>query len=41
MLVTTWRSGSSFTGGLLDQFPGTFYTFEPLIYNERTENPNV
>ena len=32
LIVTSWRSGSSFLGELLNQFPGTFYYFEPLHY---------
>ena len=40
-LVTTWRSGSSFTGGLLDEFPGTFYSYEPLLYNELSKDKDM
>jgi hypothetical protein len=29
-VVTTWRSGSTFFGELLTQFPANFYFFEPL-----------
>ncbi|CAL4080635.1 unnamed protein product, partial [Meganyctiphanes norvegica] len=32
VLVSMWRSGSSFVGDLLSSFPGTFYTYEPLHY---------
>lgn len=32
LLVTTPRSGSSFLGSVLAQYPGTFYTFEPLYF---------
>ena len=32
LIATSWRSGSSFLGELLNQFPGTFYYFEPLHY---------
>ena len=28
--ATTWRSGSTFLGDLLNHYPGTFYYFEPL-----------
>eukprot|EP00095_Tigriopus_kingsejongensis_P005426 maker-scaffold576_size132709-snap-gene-0.19 protein:Tk05426 transcript:maker-scaffold576_size132709-snap-gene-0.19-mRNA-1 annotation:"hypothetical protein DAPPUDRAFT_53049" len=31
LLVTTWRSGSTFVSELIAQIPGTFYSFEPLI----------
>ena len=30
LIVTRGRSGSSFLGDLLNRYPGTFYTFEPL-----------
>ena len=32
LVATSWRSGSSFLGELLNQVPGTFYYFEPLHY---------
>ena len=32
LIATSYRSGSSFLGELLNQFPGTFYYFEPLHY---------
>ena len=32
LLLTTWRSGSTFTGDILNQYPATFYYFEPLHY---------
>ena len=31
MLFTFYRSGSTFTGQLLNQHPDVFYLFEPLI----------
>ena len=31
LVVTRARSGSSFLGELLSQYPGTFYSYEPLI----------
>ena len=31
-LATTWRSGSTFLGDLLNHYPGSFYYFEPLHY---------
>lgn len=35
LILTTWRSGSTFLGDLLNHYPGTFYYFEPLHYYER------
>ena len=32
LIATTWRSGSSFLGDLLNHYKGTFYYFEPLHY---------
>ena len=32
LIATTWRSGSSFFGNILNQYPGTFYSYEPLHY---------
>ena len=32
IIVATWRSGSSFFGALLNAYPGTFYSYEPLQY---------
>ena len=32
LIVTTWRSGSTFLGDLLNHYPGTWYSFEPLHY---------
>ena len=37
LLASTFRSGSTFLGELLSRYPGTFYSFEPLIYT-RTMN---
>lgn len=34
MLVTSWRSGSTFLGDILYSHPGTFYHYEPLGYND-------
>ena len=34
LIATSWRSGSSFLGDLLNRYPGTFYSFEPLHYND-------
>ena len=31
-MATTWRSGSTFLGDLLNHYPGVFYYFEPLHY---------
>lgn len=30
IVLSTWRSGSSYLGDLLRAYPGTFYSFEPL-----------
>uniref|UniRef100_T1J648 Sulfotransferase domain-containing protein n=1 Tax=Strigamia maritima TaxID=126957 RepID=T1J648_STRMM len=30
LLLTYWRSGSTFVGDILNHYPGTFYHFEPL-----------
>ena len=32
LIATTWRSGSTFLGDLLNHYRGTFYYFEPLHY---------
>jgi hypothetical protein len=32
LIVTTWRSGSTFLGDLIKSAPGVFYSFEPLLY---------
>jgi hypothetical protein len=44
LIASTWRSGSSFFGDLLTQYPGSYYSFEPLhatyhkqIYNNVTK----
>ena len=34
MVVTTWRSGSTFLGDLLNHYKGVFYYYEPLLYYE-------
>lgn len=31
IIVSTWRSGSTFFGDILDSVPGNFYHYEPLI----------
>jgi len=38
IIATSWRSGSSFLGDLLNHYPGTFYYFEPLHYYSYVEN---
>ena len=35
LLASTYRSGSSLLGALLSQYPGTFYTYEPLMMIDR------
>ena len=32
LIATSWRSGSTFLGDLLNHYPGTFYTFEPIHF---------
>ena len=32
MIVSTWRTGSSFLGDLIQSAPGVFYSFEPLHF---------
>ena len=32
LIVSTWRSGSSFLGEILRSHPGTYYMMEPLIH---------
>ena len=36
MIVTHGRSGSSFIGEMLAQYPGTFYSYEPLHLDKET-----
>ena len=33
LIATTWRSGSTLTGELLNAFPASFYTYEPLSFS--------
>ena len=35
LVLTSWRSGSTFLGDILNHYPGTFYSFEPLHYISR------
>ena len=39
LIATSWRSGSSFLGELLAQYPGTFYYFEPLRFYAHKVTP--
>ncbi len=32
LIVTTWRSGSTFISDILQKHPATFYNYEPLLY---------
>ena len=32
LVATSWRSGSTFLGDLLNHYPGTYYSFEPIHY---------
>ena len=38
LIVSTWRSGSTFFGDLLTQYPGTYYSYEPLQYLSKRVN---
>ena len=41
LIATSWRSGSTFLGDLLNHYPGTFYAFEPIHFlsnKKRKEN---
>ncbi|GAB0096020.1 uncharacterized protein DMENIID0001_114690 [Sergentomyia squamirostris] len=40
VVISTWRSGSSFFGDILNSFPGTFYYFEPLFHFLATQVRN-
>uniref|UniRef100_A0A0P5M6N8 Carbohydrate sulfotransferase n=1 Tax=Daphnia magna TaxID=35525 RepID=A0A0P5M6N8_9CRUS len=35
LIVTKWRSGSTFLGEIISSAPGVFYSYEPLIYFEK------
>ena len=37
LIASSFRSGSSFLGELLNQFPGIFYYFEPLYYYSQNQ----
>ena len=37
LIATTWRSGSTFLGDLINSYPGTFYFPEPLHYETKTD----
>ena len=37
LVATTWRSGSTFLGDLLNHYPGVFYYFEPLHYYSKLD----
>ncbi|KAG4071271.1 hypothetical protein HA402_003975 [Bradysia odoriphaga] len=34
VILSTWRSGSSFFGDILNSLPGSYYFFEPLLHFE-------
>ena len=40
LILTTWRSGSTFLGDLLNHYKGVFYYFEPLHYYSKEKNKN-
>ena len=31
LILSTWRSGSTFFGDLLAHYPGTYYSYEPIF----------
>jgi hypothetical protein len=35
LIVTTWRSGSTFVGDIISSSPGVFYSYEPMYFFER------
>jgi hypothetical protein len=39
VVLSSWRSGSSFFGDFLQSVPGTFYHYEPLINNVKMIRP--
>ena len=41
LIATTWRSGSTFLGTILNQIPMTFYSFEPLIESVLKNNTST
>ena len=41
LIATSWRSGSSFLGELVNQQPGAFYYFEPLHYYSYVRNKST
>ena len=40
LIATRGRSGSSFLGDLLGQYPGTFYSYEPLHFLQHETSPD-
>ena len=30
LVLSSWRSGSTFTGDMLTHYPGTYYLYEPI-----------
>ena len=38
LIATTFRSGSTFLGDLLNHYPGTFYTYEPFWIGFLSQN---
>lgn len=41
LLLTTWRSGSTFLGDLLNHYKGVFYYFEPLHYYSKSKDKKI
>ena len=40
LIATTFRSGSTLLGDLLNHYPGTFYTYEPFWIDFLSQNVN-
>lgn len=38
LIVSTWRSGSTFLGDIFNSYPAAFYSFEPLHMNYRNKH---
>lgn len=39
LIVSTWRTGSSFLGELISSSPGVFYSYEPLNFPTHSRSP--
>ena len=41
LILSTWRSGSTFLGELLTQFHETYYSYEPIHYLNTQVRKNI